>query len=69
MKSRWTLQQFTTLPGGPWLALQEQDDAGIMRQFTGYRHELEAIARQLRVTPQELEPITEQEFLSRAASE
>ena len=64
---RWTLQQFCTIARRPWYALQEQTDAGIVRQFTGYRHELETLARQMNITPEELPPITEQEFFRRQA--
>jgi hypothetical protein len=62
----WTLQQFWTGPTGkPWYALQKQNDEGVLFQFTGYRHEVDEICQQHGVTPEELDPITEQEFYDR----
>lgn len=65
----WTLQQFTTLAGRPWYALQQHSDAGIRHQLTGYRHEMEARARELRITPQELPPTTEEAFFHRGMAD
>lgn len=62
----WTLQQFTTVAGQPWYALQQHSDGGVERQYTGYEHEMTALCRKLRVTPQVLPPTTEEEFLSRS---
>jgi len=65
----WTLQQFWTGPTGkPWYALQKQTDEGVIWQYTGYRHEVEAICRRVNppIVPQELPPTTEEEFLRRA---
>jgi len=63
----WTLQQFWTgLTGKPWYALQKQNDEGVIWQFTGYRHEIDAICTKHSITPEELPPTTEQEFLNRS---
>jgi hypothetical protein len=62
--SFWTLQQFWTGPTGlPWYALQKQNDKGVIWGTTGYRHQLEPIWQKLGVTPQELPPISEEEYL------
>ena len=61
----WTLQQFAIVAGRPWYALQEQNDGGVLAQFTGYRHQMESLAAQLGIVPEELEPTTEEEFYSR----
>jgi hypothetical protein len=65
----WTLQQFTTVAGKPWYALQQHTDAGVERQYTGYRHEMDALCRELRIVPEALPPTTEEEFLRRWANE
>jgi hypothetical protein len=66
----WTLQQFWTGPTGkPWYALQKQNDEGVLQQFTGYRHEIDAICKEYGITPEELPPTTEEEFLKRAMGE
>ena len=66
----WTLQQFWTGPTGkPWYALQKQTDEGVLWQFTGYRHEVDELCRKHRITPQELPPTTEEEFLRRSMGE
>ncbi len=62
----WTLQQFTTVAGQPWYALQQQSDGGMEKQFTGYHHEMTALCRKLRITPEVLTPTTEEEFLRQA---
>ncbi len=64
-ESHWTLQQFTTKAGRPWYALQQHNDDGLLCQFTGYRHELEGIATKHGITPEELDPITKEEFFKR----
>jgi hypothetical protein len=64
-KTFWTLQQYDEIRGKPWYALLEQDDAGIVRGWTGYRPELEALSRILNITSQELPPTTAQEFFIR----
>jgi hypothetical protein len=61
----WTLQQYDELSGKPWYALLEQDAEGIRRGWTGYRPELENLARILNVSPEELPPTTAQEFFER----
>ena len=66
--THWTLQQFTTIAGHPWFALQQHNDAGIISQFTGYRHEVDAMCSKHGITPEELDPITEQEFFDRQKS-
>jgi hypothetical protein len=54
----WTLQQFWTGPTGkPWYALQKQND------------EIDAICKEYGITPEELPPTTEEEFLKRAMGE
>jgi hypothetical protein len=68
MKPHWTLQQFATIAGHPWFALQRHSDAGVEQQFTGYRHEMEALAKQLGVQPEELPPTTAEEFLERGTA-
>jgi hypothetical protein len=62
---RWTLQEFATVAGHSWYALQQQSDADVERQWTGYRYEMDRRAAQLGVTPEVLTPITEDEFLTR----
>ena len=63
--SLWTLQEFATVAGQPWYALQKQDDAGILSQWTGYRHEVDVIAARLAITPEELPAVSEDEFFAR----
>ena len=65
----WTVQQFTTIAGHPWYALQQHSDGGVLWQFTGYRHEIDALAARLAITPEELPPISEQDFFARCRSE
>lgn len=64
--TRWTLQEFTSVAGKPWYALQEQSDSGVERQFTGNKQEMDALCRKHRIRPQELPQTTEEEFLNRA---
>jgi hypothetical protein len=60
----WTLQQFWTGPTGqPWCAVQQQTDQGVLWPFTSYRHEVDAICQKHGITPEELPPTTEEEFL------
>ncbi|HWF65970.1 MAG TPA: hypothetical protein VN670_01620 [Acidobacteriaceae bacterium] len=61
----WTLQQYDDVGGNAWFALLEHDTAGVLRGWTGYRPELDALARILNVTPRELPPTTAQEFFMR----
>jgi hypothetical protein len=61
----WTLQQYDDISGKAWYALLEQDAAGVLRGWTGYRPEVEALARILKITPRELPPTTSEEFFSR----
>jgi hypothetical protein len=63
----WTLQEFTTVAGKPWYALQKQNDGGIVWQFTGYLYEVIELAERIGVVPEELAPITEDEFFARLA--
>ena len=42
----WTVQQFTTVAGHPWYALQQHSDGGVLWQYTGYRHEIDALAEE-----------------------
>ena len=63
--SLWTLQEFATVAGKPWFALQKQNDAGILWQWTGYRHEVDALASRLAITPEELPATSEKDFFSR----
>ena len=63
----WTVQQFTTIAGHPWYALQQHSDGGVLWQFTGYRHEIDALAARLAITPEELPPISEQDFFARCS--
>jgi|SRR5271165_3081036 len=58
----WTLQQYDEIDGQPWYALLEQDGNGVLRGWTGYRQELEALMKILNVAPQELPPTTSKEF-------
>jgi hypothetical protein len=60
------LQQFTKANRKPWYALQLRTPTGIDAEFVGYRHELEAICRNLGVMPEELSPTTEKRFFRRA---
>jgi len=63
--SQWTLQQFNTIGGQPWMALQEHaTDGSVTRQLTGYEHEVRELATHLQVTPLELPATTQVEFLS-----
>ena len=63
----WTLQQFATGPTcEPWYALQRQNDAEVLWQFTGYRHEIDAICKKYGIAPKELPPTAEEEFLKRS---
>jgi hypothetical protein len=64
-KTVWTLQQYDSISGKAWYALLEQDAAGVRRGWTGYRPELEALARILNITPRELPPTTSEEFFIR----
>jgi hypothetical protein len=66
-KPFWTLQQFDNLNGKPWCALLQHAAAGVLRGWTGYRPELEALARILNITPRELPVTTSEEFFIRAA--
>jgi hypothetical protein len=43
----------------------KQDAVGVLRGRTGYRPELEALARTLKIMPEELPPTTSQEFFLR----
>ncbi|MGO9440888.1 MAG: hypothetical protein ACLPXM_10125 [Terriglobales bacterium] len=65
----WTVQQFTTIAGHPWFALQQHNDAGILCQFTGYRHEIDALIARLAIVPEELSPLAEEDFFARCQSE
>jgi hypothetical protein len=66
--SRWTFQEFTDIAGRPWFALSEENDAGVVRQFTGYRREMDALAAPLGIVPEELAPIEEGEFFARSGN-
>jgi hypothetical protein len=61
-----TLQEFAEVAGKPWYALQRHSDAGVERQYTGYRDEVDAPTRQLGICYEELPATTEEEFLRRA---
>ena len=63
----WTVQQFTFVAGRPWFALQQHSDGGVLWQYTGYRHEMDALAVRLGIEPEELDPIGEEEFFARCA--
>ena len=65
-EARWILQQFTRANRKPWYALQLRTSTGIDAEFVGYRHELEAICRNLGITPDMLPPASEKSFLRRA---
>lgn len=65
----WTLQELTQIAGKPWYALQRHSDAGVERQYTGYEHEMTALCRTLRITPERLPRTTEEEFLQRATEQ
>lgn len=64
--THWTVQQFSTVAGRPWFALQKHNDAGVIWQATGYRHEMETLCRNHSITPDELKPINEAEFNRRS---
>lgn len=66
--SHWTLQQFSTINGKPYYALQQHNDSGVVWQCTGYRHEIDAVTTKHRITPELLDPIDEEEFYSRAVT-
>jgi hypothetical protein len=61
----WTVQQFATVAVKPWFALQKHNDSGVIWQATGYRHEVDELCTKQDITPQELEPIDEEEFYRR----
>jgi hypothetical protein len=61
----WTLQQFTTLAGKAWFALQRHNDSSVVQQITGYSHEIEQHLEQMGITPEVLPSTTEEEFLKR----
>ena len=61
----FAVQQFTTINRKPWFALQRRSGAGVVQQWTGYRHEMEELIRRLGVTPEELAPTTEDELFTR----
>lgn len=67
--AHWTVQQFATLPGGPWYALHKETDEGVIWGFTGYRHEIDALCQKQGITPEELPPIAEEEYYRRMASD
>jgi hypothetical protein len=69
ISTRWTLQQFGLVAGRPWFSLQEENDSGPTRRFTGYRQEMNALAARLGIVPEELEMIEEQQFYQRCAEE
>ncbi len=65
VSGEWTLQQFSEVAGKPWYALAERDETGnVVRQFTGYRGEMDEFARQYGLKPRELPAIAESQFLS-----
>jgi hypothetical protein len=59
----------TTVASHPWFALQQHSDDVVLWQFTGYRNEIDALAARLAITPEELPPISEQDFFARCRSE
>ncbi len=61
----WTVQQFTTIAGKPWYALQQREGDQAIQKFTGDRDEIDRLCRKFKIEPQELEPVTEEEFFSR----
>lgn len=63
--SHWTVQQFTTVAGKPWFALQKHNDSGVVWQATGYRHEIESLCKLRNIQPEKLDPIDEEEFYRR----
>jgi hypothetical protein len=63
-ESLWTLQEFATVAGRPWFALQLQSDGGVELPFTGYRWEMDDVAAKLGIVPGELPAITEEDFFS-----
>lgn len=67
-KGDWTLQEFATVAGKPWYALQFQSDGGVEIQFTGYRSEMDELAVKLGIEPEELPAIAEDEFISRCCA-
>jgi hypothetical protein len=64
-RSTWTLQQYTMVAGHPWFALQHRVGGKLIRQYNGYRGEMEDLARRLKVRPRILPPTTEKKFFSR----
>jgi hypothetical protein len=61
----WTVQQFATIAGKPWYALQQREGDHAIQQFTGNRDEINRLCGKFRITPRALEPVTEEEFFSR----
>lgn len=61
----WTLQQYDDIGSKAWFALLEHDATGVLRGWTGYRPELDSLARILNITPRELPPTTAAEFFIR----
>jgi hypothetical protein len=55
--------------GRPWYALVKHSDAGPEWGATGHCYEMEALARKLGITPEELAPIGEEEYLARLMDE
>ena len=60
--SFWTLQEFIRMGSNAWYALQKHTESGIERQYTGFKHEMDNLARAMGVTPKSLPPTTEQHF-------
>lgn len=61
----WTVQQFAVIAGRPWYALQERIGNDAIQQFTGHRSEIDALCCKFNIVPEELKPVTEEEFYSR----
>jgi hypothetical protein len=67
LKREIPIERLVEAAGHPWYALQQHSDGGVLWQFTGYRHEIDDLAARLAITPEELPPISEQDFFARCA--
>jgi hypothetical protein len=68
MKVTWTIRQYAVLHRTPMFALTASDHNGVMLSFSGTRQEMDEAARLQGAKPEELPPITEEEFFSQAAA-
>lgn len=65
----WTLQEFARVGRSPWYALRQHTKTGIERQYTGFKHEMETLAKALGIVPRLLPETTEARFWSSTMQE